>query len=129
MKVLLLSARPLGAAEIDRVLLSGLHPSAVDVCPSADVALSRVDTFPPDLIVVNLPEPLASDAVRRLREHGLQTPTLIVAAGAVGELPAAGGVLASVEQHANGTAAESSDLDVLTHERPAATEDLPPRLI
>ena len=56
MKVLLLSTRPLGAAEIDRVLLSGLHPSAVDVCPSVNLALTRLETFPPDLVIINLPE-------------------------------------------------------------------------
>jgi hypothetical protein len=131
MKVLLLSARPLGAADIDRVLLSGLHPSAVDVCPSVDVALLRVDTFPPDLIVVNLPEPLASDAVRRLRQHGLQTPTVIVAAAVPSETPPAGGGLASVEQqvHGTGIAAESPDVDVMTRHEPPAAEELPPRVV
>ena len=131
MKVLLLSPRPLGAAEIDRVLLSGLHPSAVDVCPSVDVALVRVETFPPDLIIVNLPEPHASDAVFRLRAHGLQTPTLIVAASAGGDGPAAGGVLASVDQHLHlAVAAGSLDAEVITrHEPPAADEDLPPLVV
>lgn len=79
MKVLLLSRKPLGAAEVDRVLLSGLHPSAVDVCPSIQLALTRVDVFPPDLVVVNLPSPDASDAVRRLHEHGVRIPVMVVA--------------------------------------------------
>ena len=79
MKVLLLSTRPLGAADIDRVLLTGLSPSAVDVCPSVNLALTRLDTFTPDLIIVNLPEPDAGDAVRRLRERGVRTPTVTVA--------------------------------------------------
>ena len=79
MKVLLLSTRPLGAAEIDRVLLSGLHPSAVDVCPSVTLALSRLESFPPDLVIVNLPDPDAGDAVRRLQEHGVRIPMVVVA--------------------------------------------------
>lgn len=79
MKVLLLSQRPLGAADIDRVLLTGLHPSAVDVCPSVDLALSRLDAFPPDLVIVNLPEPDAAAAVRTLHARGLQIPVVVVA--------------------------------------------------
>jgi hypothetical protein len=79
MKVLLLSTRPLGAAEIDRVLLSGLHPSAVDVCPSVALALSRLESFPPDLVIVNLPDPEAGEAVRRLQEHGVRIPVVVVA--------------------------------------------------
>ena len=78
MNVLLLSSHPLGATDIDRVLLSGLQPSAVDVCPSVDLALTHLARVPPDLIVVNLPEPAAADAVSRLREHGVQTPTVVV---------------------------------------------------
>mgnify|MGYP006172207669 CR=1 FL=1 len=49
-----------------RVLLAGLSPTAVDVCPSVNLALTRLDAFTPDLIIVNLPEPDASEAVRRL---------------------------------------------------------------
>lgn len=79
MKVLLLSTRPLGAADIDRVLLTGFSPSAVDVCPSVNLALARLDDFAPDLIIVNLPEPDARDAVRRLRERGVRVPTVMVA--------------------------------------------------
>ena len=79
MKVLLLSTRPLGAAEIDRVLLSGLHPSAVDVCPSVTLALSRLDSFPPDLVIVNLPERDAGDAVRRLQARSPRLPIVVVA--------------------------------------------------
>lgn len=79
MKVLLLSQRHLGAAEIDRVLLTGLHPSAVDVCPSVELALARLDTFPPDLVIVNLPEPEAAAAVRRLHERGISVPVVLVA--------------------------------------------------
>ena len=79
MKVLLLSTRPLGAAEIDRVLLSGLHPSAVDVCPSVNLALTRLETFPPDLVIVNLPERDAGDAVRRLQARSPRLPIVVVA--------------------------------------------------
>src|SRR6478735_1467714 len=79
MKVLLLSTRPLGAAEIDRVLLSGLHPSAVDVCPSVNLALTRIETFPPDLVIVNLPERDAGDAVRRLQARAPKIPMVVVA--------------------------------------------------
>jgi len=79
MKVLLLSTRPLGTADIDRVLLTGWHPSAVDVCPSVHLALTRIDAFPPDLIIVNLAEPDASDAVRRLRDRGVAMPVVVVA--------------------------------------------------
>jgi hypothetical protein len=79
MKVLLLSQRPLGAADIDRVLLTGLHPSAVDVCPSVELALSRLDAFPPDLVIVNLPQPDAAAAVRILHARGLQIPVVVVA--------------------------------------------------
>ena len=79
MKVLLLSTRPLGAADIDRVLLAGFSPAAVDVCPSVNLALTRLDLFRPDLIIVNLPEPEASDAVTRLRERGVRIPTVTVA--------------------------------------------------
>jgi signal transduction histidine kinase len=82
MNVLLLSTRPLGAADIDRVILSGLHPSAVDVCPSVHLALTRIDAFPPDLIVVNLAEPDAGDAVRRIQARGLPIPVVVVAPAA-----------------------------------------------
>ncbi len=79
MKVLLLSARPLGAADIDRVLLTGFSPSAVDVCPTVHLAIARLDAFTPDLIIVNLPEPDAGDAVERLRERDVRIPTVVVA--------------------------------------------------
>lgn len=78
MNVLLLSSHPLGATDIDRVLLTGLQPSAVDVCPSVDLAMRHLERVTPDLIVVNLPEPAAADAVSRLRERGVQTPTVVV---------------------------------------------------
>ena len=79
MKVLLLSTRPLGAAEIDRVLLSGLHPSAVDVCPSVSQALTRLETFPPDLVIVNLPDGEAGDAIRQLQARSPRIPMVVVA--------------------------------------------------
>ncbi len=79
MKVLLLSTRPLGAADIDRVLLTGISPSAVDVCPTVHLAIARLDAFTPDLIIVNLPEPDAGDAVLRLHERGVRIPTVVVA--------------------------------------------------
>lgn len=78
MNLLLLSMQPLGAAEIDRVLLMGLQPAAVDVCPSVDQALARLGVLAPDLIVVNLPEPDALHALARLRERRIQIPTVVV---------------------------------------------------
>ena len=126
MKVLLLSTRPLGAAEIDRVLLSGLHPSAVDVCPSVNLALSRLDTFPPDLVIVNLPE-------RDGRRRGAPS------AGTKPEAPDGGGgaavanstsprtvpwMPATRRPSASSTGTDGStdlDVDVLTRTAPGAT--------
>ena len=88
MKVLLLSTLPLGAADIDRLLLTGFSPSAVDVCPTITLALARLDVFTPDLIIVNLPQPDADDAVARLRERGSRVPTMMVAAGETVPAPA-----------------------------------------
>ncbi|MCC6162861.1 MAG: hypothetical protein IT182_05885 [Acidobacteria bacterium] len=80
MKVLLLSQRPLGTAEIDRVVMTGLNPSALDVCPSIALALSRLDAFPPDLVVVDLPRQEADEAVHAMRERGIAVPVVVVAA-------------------------------------------------
>ena len=127
MKVLLLSTSPLGVAAIDRVLLSGLQPSAVDVCPSVETALGRFDTFPPDLVIVNLPEPAASGAVRRIRDRGIETPTMIVASDArmpAGDAPTA--PLHGGPGHADGPYAPAplparadADLQVLDDRKPS----------
>jgi hypothetical protein len=132
MKVLLLSTSPLGVAAIDRVLLSGLQPSAVDVCPSVETALGRFDTFPPDLVIVNLPEPAASGAVRRIRDRGIETPTMIVASDArmpAGDAPPA--TLHGGSGHADGPYAPAplparadADLQVLDDREPPG----PPRI-
>ena len=137
MKVLLLSTRPLGAADIDRVLLTGLHPSAVDVCPSVHLALTRIDAFPPDLIIVNLAEPDASDAVRRLQDRGGPIPVVVVApavAPAVahasieqgnGGSPDIAATAGAVDLHGTGTAEARGELEVLTRTDVAgATEAL-----
>jgi two-component system cell cycle sensor histidine kinase/response regulator CckA len=134
MKVLLLSTRPLGAAEIDRVLLNGLHPTAVDVCPSINLALSRLDAFTPDLIIVNLPEPDASDATRRLRERGVDVPTMVVAP-AGGDADAEGVPRVRMSQSqgdevarhggTSGTGAADADLDVLTRDDRNGVSDAP----
>jgi signal transduction histidine kinase len=132
MKVLLLSTRPLGAAEIDRVLLNGLHPTAVDVCPSINLALSRLDTFTPDLIIVNLPEPDASDATRRLRERGIVVPTMVVAPGS-GEAGAesiptvrmAHGDEVAREGGTSSPGLPDTDLDVLTRDGQDGPTDAP----
>ena len=118
MKVLLLSTRPLGAAEIDRVLLSGLHPSAVDVCPSVTLALSRLESFPPDLVIVNLPDPDAGDAVRRLQEHGVRIPMVVVAPQlGPGEQPAEDATPHRATADTWIGANEASDVEVLTRQR------------
>lgn len=140
MKVLLLSPRPLGAADIDRVLLAGLHPSAVDVCPTVDLALTRLDAFPPDLVIVNLPEPEAASAVRAFQLRGVKVPVVIVAPQAP---PDDDRMLANGQHtsgHANaegngghGFVPEDADLDVLTrgdHDGPESSvlrssEDVP----
>lgn len=123
MKVLLLSSQPLGVADIDRVLLTGLNPSAVDVCPSVDLALARLDVFPPDLIVVNVPEPAASEAVARLRDRRVQTPTVVVtpldAALLAGRPPAQAQAAQAVGSMR--PPPPPADLDVLT--RPDGSDD------
>ena len=132
MKVLLLSTRPLGAAEIDRVLLNGLHPTAVDVCPSINLALSRLNSFTPDLIIVNLPEPDASDATRRLRERGVTVPTMVVAP-ATGDAEAEGmpnGRMSGGDEiarvgGASGTSAPDADVAVLTRDGEDGLTDAP----
>ncbi|HTV00890.1 MAG TPA: hypothetical protein VMF13_10145, partial [Luteitalea sp.] len=124
MKVLLLSTRPLGAAEIDRVLLHGLHPTAVDVCPSVTLALGRLESFTPDLIIVNLPQPDASEALRRLRDRGVQIPTVVVAPDAAVETiePGPRGRASVVESDWTGDGRMTplpeplDDLDLLTHD-------------
>ncbi len=110
MKVLLLSTRPLGAADIDRVLLTGLHPSAVDVCPSVHLALTRIDAFPPDLIIVNLAEPDASDAVRRLQDRGVPIPVVMVAHAAAFAV-----AHASIEQGSGGSVAVAAADEASLH--------------
>ena len=130
MKVLLLSTRPLGAAEIDRVLLHGLHPTAVDVCPSVNLALGRLETFTPDLIIVNLPQPDASEALRRLREGGIQIPTVVVAPDAAVDAGARAtrGQTAVVESDWTGDGRPAplpdpgDELDLLTHDDRIASE-------
>ena len=125
MKVLLLSPRPLGAAEIDRVLLSGLHPSAVDVCPSVNLTLTRLDDFPPDLVIVNLPERDAGDAVRRLQARSPGLPIVVVAPPR--ELDgSADGAMDASDATATGefTGTDGStdlDVDVQTRTAPGAT--------
>lgn len=120
MKVLLLSQRPLGAADIDRVLLTGLHPSAVDVCPSVDLALTRLDAFPPDLVIVNLPQPDAAAAVRTLHARGLAIPVVVVAsagADAGHELDGSGSGVARVhagQADERSLAPDERSADVLT---------------
>lgn len=121
MKVLLLSQRPLGAAEIDRVLLTGLHPSAVDVCPTVDLAIARLEAFRPDLVIVNLPDLEAAGAARRLHEHGVKAPVVLVAPRASileGHPPTAvPGPAAVAEADANGhhvLIPDGSGVDVLT---------------
>ena len=122
MKVLLLSTRPLGAAEIDRVLLSGLNPSAVDVCPSVNLALTRLENFPPDLVIVNLPEGEADSAVRRLQSHSPTIPMVVVAPSERGEFAErstdAGGAQMAVGQNAADGSANVLDVDLLTRLAP-----------
>lgn len=129
MNVLLLSSRPFGAADIDRVLLTGLQPAAVDVCPSVDLALARLDTLAPDLIVVNLPEPEAAEAVARLRERRIQTPAVVVTPldaailGGHQSPPLAARPLTAVDQ------APMADLeDLLTREEEPPDEAIEARL-
>lgn len=126
MKVLLLSTRPLGAAEIDRVLLSGLHPSAVDVCPSVNLALTRLETFPPDLVIVNLPEDEAGNAVRQLQARNPRIPMVVVAPASGldedAERPSNGSAHVAAGHNGTTTGADS-DVDVLTRTNPEA---LPP---
>lgn len=127
MNVLLLSSHPLGATEIDRVLLSGLQPSAVDVCPSVDLALAHLDRISPDLIVVNLPEPAAADAVSRLRERGVQTPTVVVTPLDAAILGGRPGTLRAVPEQASSTPTRIGDGGA--HRDPAsADEELDARL-
>ncbi|MBA2356022.1 MAG: response regulator transcription factor [Acidobacteria bacterium] len=78
MKVLLLSARPLGASGLDHVLLNSLHPTAVDVCPTLEQCLVRLEVFPPDVIVVSLASPEAAHATRRLQEQAPHLPVVVV---------------------------------------------------
>lgn len=126
MNVLLLSSHPLGATDIDRVLLTGLQPSAVDVCPSVDLALAHLDRMSPDLIVVNLPEPTAADAVSRLRERGVQTPAVVVTpldAAILGD----GGALRTTRERAPSVPSPAAGGSV--HQDPAsADEELDARL-
>lgn len=133
MNVLLLSPRPLGAAEIDRILLTGLRPSAVDVCPTVTLALARLETFHPDLVIVNLPEPDAADAVRRLQQRGVRAPIVVVAPRAdmsADEVPAAG--VALLQAGAGYAATEGtqapSEVHLLTRERPRGFADEAPPL-
>ena len=129
MKVLLLSTRPLGAADIDRVLLSGLHPSAVDVCPSVSLALTRLETFPPDLVIINLPEGEAENAVHRLQARNPRLPMVVVAApsgldGFADQSVEAGGAQAAAE-HNGSEAGADVDVDVLTRAAPEASHPSP----
>lgn len=133
MKALLLSTRPLGASAIDRVLLSGLHPSAVDVCPDIHLALARIDAFPPDLVIVNLTEPDASDAVQRLQARGVQIPVVIVAAASAGtsdadvSLPVAAHAIAGHHANADTVPSDGGDVGLLTrqHPEPRAEDNAP----
>ncbi len=129
MKVLLLSPRPLGSADVDRVLLGGLRPSAVDVCPSVDLALDRLGVFPPDLIIVSLPDAEAREAVRRLHERDLACPVVVVAergdtqaTGVTGGAPAQAAAMADAEggRGSGQATADGNAVDLLTREDAAA---------
>lgn len=127
MNVLLLSSHPLGATDIDRVLLTGLQPSAVDVCPSVDLALAHLDRVPPDLIVVNLPEPAAADAVSRLRERGVQAPTVVVTPLDAAILGGRPGPLRSMPGLAPSTSARVADAG-MSRDPASADDELDARL-
>jgi hypothetical protein len=80
------------------------------VCPSVGLALSRLDAFPPDLVIVNLPHPDAEAAVRTLQARGLPIPVVVVATPAIEDATTTAGA-------ANGGARANGDhagLDVLT---------------
>ncbi|BCS31332.1 hypothetical protein TBR22_A05320 [Luteitalea sp. TBR-22] len=130
MKVLLLSTRPFGAADIDRVLLAGLSPSAVDVCPTVNLALTRLESFPPDLVIVNLPEPDAGEAVRRLQARGVTVPMVIVAptADPGDQSPASSHLIAHVAEGGASTSA-APGTDVLTREVPSLPEAVSPPVV
>lgn len=78
MKVLFLTSRPLAATALDQVLLTGLKPTALDVCPTLEQALPRLTAFPPDLIVVSVAPADTAEATRRLQEHAPHLPVVIL---------------------------------------------------
>jgi hypothetical protein len=129
MKVLLLSTRPLGAADIDRVMLAGLSPSAVDVCPTVNLALSRLEAFPPDLVIVNLPEPDAADAVRRLQARGLAVPMVVVAPTADSLPTGASAPVMIRAAESGGGHLETAGTDLLTRDLPDLPDAVSPPVV
>lgn len=126
MKVLLLSPRPLGAADIDRVILAGLHPSAVDVCPTVDLAIARLETFPPDLVIVNLTGSDAAAAVGALQRHGVTVPIVVVAPQAPADAASLGvghpsGGFANAAGSGGSFVPGDAHLDILTRDDPGGT--------
>jgi hypothetical protein len=89
-----------------------------------DLALTRLETFPPDLVIVNLPEGEAGNAVRRLQARSPRIPMVVVAPAAEleehAERPANGA--AQVAAGHNGTNATADiDADLLTRTTPETT--------
>ncbi len=127
MKVLLLSQRPLGTAEIDRVVMTGLNPSALDVCPSIALALSRLDAFPPDLVVVDLPRQEADEAVHVMRERGVTVPVVVVAATvaehAASMARSTTSGHAAADRRSDRSSGDTHDADVLTRDDDPDTTD------